>query len=94
MIRSKYASDEKLESGKEEHMSCDFSLPNKKEEKDDRRQTFFLGLFFSDLEIRVTQFWMGMEHGNPGDSGDLYRTLFVGKINLMWSVDHVCETVK
>lgn len=29
---------------------------------------------------------------NPGDSGDLYRTLFVGKINLMWSVDHVCET--
>jgi hypothetical protein len=31
---------------------------------------------------------------NPGDSVDLYRTLFLGKINLMWSVDHVCETVK
>ena len=65
MIRSKFASDEKLESCKEEHMTYDFSVQTKREEKDDRKETFFffLASSFSDLEIRVTQFWMKMEHG-------------------------------
>ena len=51
MIRSKFASDEKLESCKEEHMTCHCSIQTKREEKDDRKETFFflLGLFFLRL---------------------------------------------
>ena len=58
MIRSKFASDEKLESCKEEHMTCHCSIQTKREEKDDRKETFFffLASSFSDLEIRVTRF--------------------------------------
>ena len=47
MIRSKFASDEKLESCKEEHMTYDFSVQTKREEKDDRKEPFFFLASFS-----------------------------------------------
>jgi hypothetical protein len=55
MMRSEFASDEKLEPCKEEHMTCDFSIQTKTEENDDRKEPFFLFFlaFFLSADLRV-----------------------------------------